>query len=176
LGFAGVIGLVGNVPSYRIGSGTVAPLAPSKASSSDVTTGTDDAKFMTAAAFQASNKNVTYLNFKVVALGTDVATGTNIIGAFEIPFSGVITEVGAYVDTAGVTGLQTVDIHLNGTTIMTTNKITIDSGEVSSRTAATAPTLTTTAVTAGDLITFDVDGVQTTAAKGLTIRMSIRRN
>ena len=57
---------------------------------------------------------------------------------------------------------------------MTTNKITIDTAEKSSRTAATAPALTTTAVTAGDLITIDIDATHTTVAKGLTVRLGIR--
>ena len=71
---------------------------------------------------------------------------------------------------------MTVDVNLNGTTLMTTNKITIDSTEKSSRTAATAPTLTTTAVTAGDLITVDIDAIHTTPANGLTIRLGIRQS
>jgi len=69
---------------------------------------------------------------------------------------------------------MTVDIHKNGTTIMTTNKITVDSAEKTSRTAATAPVLTTTAVAEGDIGTFDIDGIQTTPAKGLVIWLKVR--
>ena len=58
---------------------------------------------------------------------------------------------------------------------MTTNKITIDSTEKSSRTAATAPGITTSAVAVGDILTFDIDAIQTTAALGLTIRIGIRQ-
>ena len=58
-----------------------------------------------------------------------------------------------------MTGASVWDVNKNGTTIMTTNKLSIDSAEVSTRTAATAPTLTTTSITAGDLITIDTDSL-----------------
>jgi hypothetical protein len=147
---------------------------PTKNSSVEMTTGTDDDKFATAASFQASNKNVRYIALRLVEKTTNVAAASGVGGDFEFPFTGVITEVGAFVDTAGTTNLMTVDIHKGGTTIMTTNKITLDSTEKTSRTAATAPALTTTAVTAGDIFTFDIDGIQTTPAKGLTIWMAVR--
>lgn len=54
---------------------------------------------------------------------------------------------------------------------MTTNKLSIDSAEVSTRTALTAPTLTTTAISAGDLITIDTDSLSTTKPKGLHVRI-----
>lgn len=114
-----------------------------------------------------------YILVRVLDSATTNATGTTIGGDIEIPITGTITEIGAYVDTAGTTGLMTIDINKNGTTLMTTNKVTLDSTEKSSRTAATAPVLTTTAITAGDLITVDVDAIQTTPAKGLTIRLGI---
>ncbi len=57
---------------------------------------------------------------------------------------------------------------------MSSTKITIETGELSSRDATTQPVLTTTAVTAGDMFTFDiVTPLQTTPAKGLTIRIEI---
>lgn len=144
------------------------------ATTAEINTGTDTTRAIPVDQFVASNRNVRYVIYRVVEATTDTAIGTTKGGDFEIPFTGTITEIGAYVDTAGTTNLTTIDVNKNGTTIMTTNKITIDSTEKSSRTAATAATLTTTAVTAGDLITFDIDAVQTTAAKGLTVRLGIR--
>ena len=80
-------------------------------------------------------------------------------------------------DTAGVTGTMVVDIHKGGTTVMTTNKLDIETGEKSTTTAATQPDLTTTAVTAGDVFTFDIDAIHSgTAAKGLTVYMAIRQS
>ena len=116
----------------------------------------------------------TYFLYRVLAPATAHTVSTTVGGDLEIPFTGTITEIGAYVDTAGVTGLATIDVNKGGTTLMTTNKITIDSAEKTSRTAATAPALTTTAVAAGDIITVDIDGIQTTAALGLTVRLGVR--
>ena len=96
-------------------------------------------------------------------------------GDLELPFTGTITEIGAYCDTAGTTGTATIDVNLGGTTIMTTNKISIETTEKSSRDATTQPGLTTTAVTAGNILTCDIDAIQTTAGKGLTIRLGIRQ-
>lgn len=110
---------------------------------------------------------------RVVDSATNVATGTVIGGDVEIPITGVIASIGAYVDTAGTTGTMTIDVNKNGTTLMSATKITIDSTEKSSRTAATAPVLTTTTITTGDIITIDIDAIQTTPAKGLTVRLEI---
>lgn len=145
------------------------------ATSTEINTGTDTTRAMPVDQFVASNRNVRYILYRVIDSATNNATGTTLGGDLEIPFTGTITEIGAYVDTAGTTGLMTIDVNKNGTTIMTTNKVTLDSTEKSSRTAATAAALTTTAITAGDLITVDVDAIQTTPAKGLTIRLGIRQ-
>lgn len=99
---------------------------------------------------------------------TSITATTTLGGDFVMPFNGYFTEVGATVDTAGTTGTMTIDINKNGTTILPT-KITIDSGEKTSRTAATPPVLSATSknFVIGDIITFDVDAIHTTAAKGL---------
>jgi hypothetical protein len=95
-------------------------------------------------------------------------------GDFEMPFTGTLTEIGAYVDTAGTTGTAIVDVNLNGTTIMTTNKLKWDSTEKSTRTySGTAAALTTTAITAGDILTVDIDTNHTTKSKGLVIRLGV---
>jgi len=117
---------------------------------------------------------VRYVILRVVEAETNCAVDTTVGGDFECPITGTITEIGAWNDTAGTTGTMTVDVNLNGTTLMTTNKITIDTTEKTSRTAATAAALTTTAIAAGDLITVDVDAIHTTPAKGLTVRLGIR--
>ncbi len=124
---------------------------------------------------------VKFINLRVVEAGTDVGVDTTVGGDFEIPFDGTIIQddsdpsfLVAYTDTAGVTGTMVVDVHLNGTTIMTTNKLDIETTEKSSSDATTQPDLTTTAVVAGDIITIDVDAIHTTAAKGLTVRIPIR--
>jgi len=144
------------------------------ATTAEIDTGSDTTRAMPVDQFVASARNVRYILYRVLDPATDHTVATTVGGDLELPFTGTITEIGAYVDTAGTTGLATIDVHLNGTTLMTTNKITIDSAEKSSRSAATPPALTTTAVTAGDIITVDIDAIQTTAAKGLTVRLGIR--
>ena len=97
-----------------------------------------------------------------------------------MPFQGYVTSVGATVDTAGTTGTTTVDINLTtiapaATSSILLTKITIDSTENSSRTAATPSVLDSSKVnfSTGDIFTFDVDAVSTTPAKGLTIFMNV---
>jgi hypothetical protein len=69
-----------------------------------------------------------------------------------------------------------VDLHLNGTTVMTTNKLDIETTEKTTADAATQPDLTTTDVSAGDILTWDIDAIHTTAAKGLKCLVPIRED
>jgi len=146
------------------------------ATTAEINTGTDTTRAMPVDQYVASNRNVRYLMIRVLPAATDHTVSTTVGGDFEIPFTaGTIVEIGAYTDTAGVTGTATIDVNLNGTTLMTTSKCTIDTGEKSTRTAATPPVLTTTAVAAGNLITVDIDVLHSgTAAKGLTVLLGIR--
>lgn len=146
------------------------------ATTAEIDTGTDSTRAIPVDQFVASARNVRYVYFKVVEATTDwPVNGTTAQGGdLELPFTGTITEIGGFVDTAGTTGVAVVDVNKGGTTIMTTNKLSFDSTEKTTRTAATAPTLTTTAVVAGDIITVDIDTNHTTKAKGLTVRLGIR--
>ena len=54
------------------------------------------------------------------------------------------------------------DIMRNGTSIMTTNKITIDAAGTKSRDAAQQPVLTTTDINAGDVLRWDCTQVGST--------------
>jgi len=107
---------------------------------------------------------------RIVAATTDTTIANVVGGDFVMPYSGSFYLVGATVDTAGVTNTTTIDVNNNGTTILST-KITIDTAEKTSRTAATPPYISSPNFKIGDIITFDVDAIQTTAAKGLTIFM-----
>lgn len=89
-----------------------------------------------------------------------------------------LTDADASVETAGTTG--TTDIQINNVTQaadMLTTKITIDSGETSSYTAATAPVIDTANddVATGDKIRIDIDAVSTTAAKGLQVILTFEK-
>lgn len=148
---------------------------------SEIDTGSDSSRAMPVDQFVASKRNIRFIMFHLVAPTADVATGTNLSGDFVIPFSGTILQsdstkqwLMATNTTAGTTGTMVVDIHLNGTTIMTTNKLDIETGEKSTVDAATQPDLTTTSITIGDILTVEVDAIHTTAAKDLKVFMAIR--
>ena len=118
----------------------------------------------------------TMVELLVVATGSDCAVGD---GKFllTIPeeLNGMnLTAVHAAVYTAGTTG--TMDIQLRNITDsvdMLSTKITIDSTEVGSDTAATPAVIDTTKddVATHDRIAVDIDAVHTTAAKGLVLRL-----
>lgn len=144
-------------------------------------TGTDATRAVTPDGLQGSVRNIRYLIFSLVDSATDVVADTDLGGDFVIPFGGTIlqsdtlkNQLAATNTTAGTTGTMVVDIHLNGTTIMDTNKLDIETTEKSTVDAATQPDLSTTAIAANDILTFDIDAVHTTAAKGLKVYMAIR--
>jgi hypothetical protein len=104
---------------------------------------------------------------------TVVTTGTS-KETFRQIRKGTITAVGISLKTAQTSGsILTVDINVNGSTILST-KLTIDNGEKTSLTAATAAVISSTALAAGDEISFDVDQVGDGTAVGLKAWLQIR--
>lgn len=106
---------------------------------------------------------------------TDTATGDG-KAMFEVPeeLNGMnITAVGAYVYTAGTTGTTDIQIrNVTQTADILSTLISIDSTEVSSRTAATPAVINTSEddLQTGDRLAIDVDAIHSgTAAKGLTV-------
>lgn len=172
----GVVGVDTDVTDIVSAASTTVAGKVELATTAEINTGTDTTRAIPVDQFVASNRNIRYFLIRCIDSATDwSANGTLKIGGdVELPFTGTITEIGGYADTAGITGTAVVDVNLNDTTLMTTNKLSWDSTEKSTRTAATAPTLTTTAVTAGDLITVDIDTNHTTKSKGLTLFLAIR--
>ncbi len=76
-----------------------------------------------------------------------------------MPYAFTLTSVRATVTTAPTTsGTLTVDINEGGTTILST-KLTIDTTEKTSTTAATAPVISDTALADSAVITIDVDAI-----------------
>ena len=100
---------------------------------------------------------------------------------FRIPDllnSMILSTVAACCVTAGTTG--TMDIMIRNVTDvvdMLTTKITIDSTETDSSTAATPAVIDTAHddVATGDLLAVDIDAVHTTAAKGLLVSMTFAK-
>ena len=147
----------------------------SKATGAEIDTGTDDAKYATAKALADSdytkdNDVTRTATWSLVESDKEVAIGTALGGDWRIPGNRAIKikKVGAYVDTAGTTGVTTIDINEAGTSILST-KITIDSGSKSSVEATTPPVISDTNIAADAILTFDVDSVSTTAPKGLKV-------
>lgn len=94
---------------------------------------------------------------------TALTTGTAKL-TYYLPRNFTVQEIYGCVTTAPTGATLIIDVNHGGATIMTTNKIVIDAGENSTATAATPPTLTTTALTAGTPLTFDIDQVGSTVA------------
>jgi len=173
---------VGNVDAILSSASTTTPGISELTTIAEVDTGTDTTRSITSDALQGSIRNVRFPDWWIVDVTTDVTTGTT-KHEWRAPFDGTIVQddsdpnfLMAWNATAGSTGTMVVDIHKNGTSIMTTNKIDIETGEKTSADAATQPDLTTTTFVAGDIFTIDVDAIHSTAAKGLWVRMAVRLN
>ena len=92
------------------------------------------------------------------------STGTKL--TFYMPYAYTVSEVRASLTTTSSSGTPTIDISEDGTSIMTTTKITIDPGDLISTDSAVQPVLTDTSLADGSKITIDVD-VTGTDATGL---------
>lgn len=80
----------------------------------------------------------------------------------------------AFCVTAGTTGTMDIQIcNVTDSVDMLSTKLTIDSGETGSNTAATAAVIDTTKddVATNDVLRIDIDAVQATAAEGLVITL-----
>jgi hypothetical protein len=122
---------------------------------------------------------ITYFQMVVFPFLSSVVTGDGKF-YFHIPagLNGMnLVEVHAEVITAGTTG--TTDIQIRNVTQaadMLSTKITIDSGETGSDTAATPPVIDTDNddVAENDLIAVDIDAASTTNPKGLIVTAGFR--
>jgi hypothetical protein len=95
---------------------------------------------------------------------TDLATGTG-KAEFQIVHGGfTLTAIYATVTTAPTGSTLIVDVNDDGTSIMTTNKLSIKKKKKTTDTAATGPTLTTTSLAENSVMTVDIDQVGSTVA------------
>jgi|TARA_R110000751_G_scaffold42176_2_gene98331 hypothetical protein len=86
-----------------------------------------------------------------------------------------LTEVVAFVGTAGTTSTLSVQIHnVTQAVDMLSTNITVDSAETSSITAATPPVINAANdnVAQGDQLRIDVDAIHTTPSQGLSISLT----
>lgn len=135
-----------------------------------------DAKLASSSVF--GTKEVSILVFDD---SQDVATGDGAGDIFwRVPstFNGMdLVAVAAAVQTAGTTNTTDIQIHnVTQAADMLTTKITIDSAETDSATAAAAAVIDTANddVATGNILRIDVDAVSTTAPKGLLVELQFR--
>lgn len=93
---------------------------------------------------------------------TALTTGAGKV-TFRMPFAFTLTGVRASVTTAPTGSALTVDINEGGVTILST-KLTIDAGETTSTTAATAAVISDANLADDAEITIDIDVVGSTVA------------
>ena len=99
---------------------------------------------------------------------SDLTTGTA-KATFRMPEAATLTAVRASVTTAPVGSALTVDINESGSTILST-KLTIDTGEKTSTTAATPPVISDTSIADDAEMTIDIDAIgSSTAGAGLKV-------
>lgn len=102
----------------------------------------------------------------IIAVGdetTAATTGTAKV-TFRMPYAFELTDIKASCTTAPTGSTAILDVNDGGSTIMTTNKLSIDAGETTTATAATAPTLTDTTLAADAEITIDIDQIGSSVA------------
>ena len=98
---------------------------------------------------------------------TALTTGTAKI-TFRMPFAMTVTAVRASLTTASTSGNPTFDINEGGTSILGANKLSIDANEKTSTTAATATSISDSALADDAEITIDIDTAGT-GAKGAKV-------
>lgn len=119
----------------------------------------------------------TSISIQVFGGTTDVSTGDGKFYFTAPPeVNGmVISAVHARVVTAGTTGTSDIQIHnVTDAVDVLSTKLTIDTGETGSDTAATPAVINTSNddVATNDLFRIDVDAVSTTPPKGLVVRIT----
>jgi|694.fasta_scaffold03440_24 hypothetical protein len=98
---------------------------------------------------------------------TNITTGTAKV-TFRMPFAMTVTSVRASLATASTSGNPTFDINEGGTSILGANKLSIDANEKTSTTAATATSISDSALADDAEITIDIDTAGT-GAKGAKV-------
>jgi len=148
------------------------------ATTAETNTGTDTGRVVTPDGLAGSVHGEKVVQMVVFDFATDVATGDGKF-YFHVPntLNGMnLVAVHAEVITAGTTG--TTDIQIaNATQVadILSTKLTIDSGETGSDTAAAAViNAAEDDMQTNDVLRVDVDAVSTTAPKGLIITLTFR--
>ena len=165
--------------AYLTSASTTVSGASELATIAETNTGTDTGRTVTPDALAGSYAGTRCVCLTAYAPATDTAVADDLVH-FHVPASmnGMnLVSVHAEVITAGTT--NTTDIQIANDTQgadMLSTKITIDSGETGSDTAAAAAVIDASEddIATNDLIRVDVDAISTTAAKGLVVTLEFR--
>ena len=103
------------------------------------------------------------ISFAISDETSDLTVGQGKL-VFRMPYAMTITDVRASVTTPPTGSTIIVDIEQGGSSIFTTNLLSIDAGEKTSTTAATPPNITTTALNDDVEIIVNIDQVGSTVA------------
>jgi hypothetical protein len=149
------------------------------ATAAETTTGTDATRAVTPDGLAGSNYGIEVVGVMVFGSATSCATGDG-KAFFRVPsklngWNLVAVAMNCY--TAGTTGTMDVQIRNKTDAVdMLSTKLTIDSTETDTLTAAAAAVIDATKddVATGDLIAVDVDAIQTTPALGLFIELQFQ--
>jgi len=125
---------------------------------------------MGAIARRVNGNNHTTYQLSCSDLTTALTTGTS-VGYFRVTKVCTIKEIRASLLTVSSSGAVTVDVNVNGSTILST-KLTVDQSEKTSTTAATACVMTSGTLKDDDEVTIDIDGAGT-GAKGLIVAITV---
>ena len=168
----------GTLSSCDAASTTVAGVTE-HATAAEVDTSTATNRSVTPGAFSDSVYGIRYVPIAAFGADTDCATG-NGKAFFHVPpgLNGMdLMYIHGEAATAGTTGSMTVMVRKNAATDMLSTALTWDTTESGTDTAATPAVIksdASEAVATNDVISIDVDGVQTTAAKGMVITLGFR--
>lgn len=166
------------MPSKNASRANFVPGVP-YATVAELEAGTAAGKVVSPDVLAGSNFGERVVQFVVVDFATATSTGDGKY-YFHVPsaLNGMnLVEVHAEVITAGTTGTTDIQLHeVVGAVDMLSTKLTIDSGETGSDTAATPAVINTSNddVATNDLIRVDIDAVSTTPATGLIVTLTFR--
>lgn len=164
--------------AQRTTLGLAAGATASAAAASDINTGTDTAKYLTADALAGSNAFTELVEIMASDMSTAITTGDGKAG-FYVPTMmngmNLVRASAALLAAQSTSGVPTVQIRRfrsGASADMLSTRITIDINESTSHTAAAPPVVDTgnDDVATGDLIYVDVD-VAGTGAKGLLVSL-----
>jgi hypothetical protein len=154
------------------GDDATLPLVTTSAAGLAPQTGASSGKFLRDDANWAYPQDVI-----VIPVGdetTALTTGTYRI-SFRMPFAATLLAVRASVNTAPTGSTLIVDINEAGTSVLGT-KLSIDAGEFTSTTAASAATITDSSLADDAEISIDIDQIgSTVAGAGLKVSLFVRR-